>query len=60
MFFVCDVTGGAAAPSLETSEIAWFAKDALPSDMSLGRVLPSQIMRMFAHAQDPALPTDFE
>jgi ADP-ribose pyrophosphatase YjhB (NUDIX family) len=60
MFFLCDVTGGGAATSLETSEIAWFAEDALPADISVGRVLPSQIKRMFAHATDPALSTDFE
>jgi ADP-ribose pyrophosphatase YjhB (NUDIX family) len=60
MFFLCDVTGGAAATSLETTEIAWFAEDALPADISVGRVLPSQIKRMFAHATDPALSTDFE
>jgi len=60
MFFLCDVSGGAAATSLETSEIGWFTEDALPPDMSLGRVLPSQIRRMFEHARNPALPTDFE
>ena len=42
------------------SAVEWFAEDALPSDMSLGRVLPAQIHRMFAHARDPDLPTEFE
>jgi ADP-ribose pyrophosphatase YjhB (NUDIX family) len=59
-FFICDVIGGEAATSLETSAVDWFAEDSLPSDISLGRVLPAQIQRMFAHARDPDLPTDFE
>ena len=60
LFFVCTPVGGAAAVSSETSEVAWFAEDALPDDLSTGRVLPGQLRRMFTHACDPALPTDFE
>lgn len=60
MFFVCDIVGGAPATSLETSEVGWFAAGAVPPDVSLGRVLPSQIARMFAHAADPALATEFD
>ncbi len=60
LFFLCDILGGAPATSLETSEIGWFAEDALPEDMSLGRVLPHQVRRMFAHAREPELPTEFD
>ena len=60
LFFICAPVGGAAAVSSETSEVAWFAEDALPDDLSLERVLPGQLRRMFAHARDPALPTEFE
>jgi ADP-ribose pyrophosphatase YjhB (NUDIX family) len=59
-FSVCDVIGGAASTSLETSEIAWFAEGDLPRDLSLGRVLPSQIARMFEHFRRPDLSTDVE
>ena len=59
-FFICDLVGGAAATSLETSEVAWFAEDDLPEDLSLGRVLPAQVRRMFAHARDDTLPTEFD
>lgn len=59
-FFICDIVGGAAATSLETSAIGWFGENQIPADLSLGRVLPSQLARMFAHARDPALPTEFE
>ncbi len=60
VFFICDIVGGAAATGPETSEVGWFAEDAVPQDLSLGRVLPNQLRRMFAHAHDPALPTEFE
>jgi ADP-ribose pyrophosphatase YjhB (NUDIX family) len=59
-FFICDIAGGTAAPGVETSEIGWFGEESLPIDLSLGRVLPGQLQRMFAHARDPSLPTDFE
>ncbi len=59
-FFVCEITGGSPRTSLETSEIGFFAQDDLPADLSLGRVLPRQLHRMFAHARDPGLPTEFE
>jgi ADP-ribose pyrophosphatase YjhB (NUDIX family) len=60
VFFVCEPIGGAATTSHETSEVGWFAEADLPQDLSLARVLPRQLARMFAHWRDPALPTDFE
>lgn len=59
LFFLCEITGGAARPSIETSEVAFFARDALPP-LSLGRVLPKQIERMYEHSLHPDLPTDFD
>jgi ADP-ribose pyrophosphatase YjhB (NUDIX family) len=59
MFFLCDITGGAARPSEETSAVDFFPLDALP-ELSLGRVLPKQIQRMFEHRARPDLPTDFD
>jgi ADP-ribose pyrophosphatase YjhB (NUDIX family) len=60
MFFICDLEGGAPATSIETSEVRWFAESNLPTDLSVGRVLPSQIKRMFEHRRQPTLPTDFD
>lgn len=60
LFFICDIVGGAAAPGLETSEVAFFTADEIPADLSIGRVLPHQIARMFAHAQTPELSTDVD
>lgn len=59
-FFLCELTGGAAQTSLETSEIRFFAEGDIPADLSTGRILPQQITRMFAHWQDRSLPTDFD
>ncbi len=59
MFFLCDLTGGAARPSDETSEVAFFPMGGLP-ELSLGRVLPKQVVRMFAHHREPHLPTEFD
>jgi ADP-ribose pyrophosphatase YjhB (NUDIX family) len=60
LFYVCEIMGGAAATGLETSEIGWFAEGELPDDLSLARVLPHQLHRMFTHAHNAALPTDFD
>ena len=59
MFFICDITGGAARGGDETSEAAFFPRDALPS-LSLGRTTAAQIDRMFHHAEHPDTPTDFD
>ncbi|MEF2073251.1 NUDIX hydrolase [Consotaella aegiceratis] len=59
-FFICERVGGAATTSLETSEIGWFAEDELPEDLSLSRVLPQQLRRMFDHWREPDLPTEFD
>ena len=59
MFFLCEITGGAARASDETSEVAFFARDSLPP-LSLGRTTAAQIDRMFHHAEHPDLPTDFD
>ena len=59
MFFICEITGGAARASDETSEAAFFQRDALPP-LSLGLTTAAQIDRMFQHGEDPDLPTDFD
>jgi ADP-ribose pyrophosphatase YjhB (NUDIX family) len=59
LFFLCEITGGAARASDETSEVGFFARDALPP-LSLGRITAQQIERMFLHAERPGLATDFD
>lgn len=59
LFFLCRITGGAARPSHETSEVSFFARDALPA-LSPGRVTAAQVRRMFEHADQPGSGTDFD
>ncbi len=59
LFFLCEITGGRATESHETTGVQFFAKDNLP-ELSISRTLPEQIARMFEHSRDPALPTDFD
>ena len=60
LFFVCDITGGSARTSIETTETGFFAETEIPADLSLGRTQPEHIARMFAHYRNPDLPTEFD
>lgn len=60
LFFLCEITGGAAKESYETTGVAFFAEHELPQQLSISRTLPFQLARMFAHRRNPALPTDFD
>lgn len=61
MFFICEITGGRACPSLETSEVGFFSEDEIDGlDLAQGRVTGWHIHRMFAHHRDPLLPADFD
>ncbi|MGA2189318.1 MAG: NUDIX hydrolase [Steroidobacteraceae bacterium] len=59
LFFLCELTGGSARPSEETSEVAFFAPCELP-DLSIGRTTAAQIELMFLHAEQPGRPTEFD
>ena len=59
LFFLCEITGGRATESYETTGVEFFAEDTIPP-LSISRTLPFQIARMFEHHRDRALPTDFD
>ncbi len=60
MFFLCEITGGAAAEgTTETDGVAFFAQGEYPS-LSTGRVTAAQLDRFFEHGRLPELPTDFD
>jgi hypothetical protein len=59
LFFICELTGGAPATGNETDAVEFFELQALPP-LSRGRVLASQIERLYRHRLEPALPTDFD
>ncbi|HEX3949542.1 MAG TPA: NUDIX hydrolase N-terminal domain-containing protein [Steroidobacteraceae bacterium] len=59
MFFICEIVGGQARASDETSEAAFFARHELPP-LSLGRTTAAQIDRMFHHREHLELAADFD
>jgi ADP-ribose pyrophosphatase YjhB (NUDIX family) len=59
LFFICELTGGVATPSIETSAVEFFPHDQLP-ELSLGRTSAMQVERMVEHWKQPQLPTDFD
>jgi ADP-ribose pyrophosphatase YjhB (NUDIX family) len=59
IFLRCEVTGGSPTTSHEIVEVDWFGEGEIP-DLSLTRVVPSQIARMFEHLRSPDLPADFD
>lgn len=59
IFFVCEITGGAARTSYETTAVEFFPLDALP-ELSTGRATAAQIRRMYEHHRRPDLPTEFD
>lgn len=59
LFFQCEITGGEAKASAETSEVAFFPEDEIPQ-LSISRVTPPEIKRCFEYLRNPNLPTDFD
>ncbi len=60
LFFLCELLGGEATISNETSEVAWFAEDELPENLSSGRTLPHELHQFFEHHRNGDLPTTFD
>jgi ADP-ribose pyrophosphatase YjhB (NUDIX family) len=59
IFILCELTGGEAAASPEIEQVAFFPENGLP-DLSISRVTPGQIARLFEHHRHLDLPTDFD
>jgi ADP-ribose pyrophosphatase YjhB (NUDIX family) len=59
LFVLCTIIGGRETPDSETDSIGFFAETEIP-DLSITRVTPAQIRRMFEHHRNPELPTDFD
>ena len=59
MFFLCEITGGEARTSYETSAVDFFQVSQLP-ELSSGRTTAEQIQRMYQHSLHPELPTEFD
>ncbi len=59
MFFLCEILGGRPKTSAETLAVDFFAPDALPP-LSTTRIVRNQILRLFEHARNPTMLTDFD
>ncbi|MCA9264037.1 MAG: NUDIX hydrolase [Planctomycetales bacterium] len=59
LIFLCEITGGMARKTIESSESAYFAVDDLP-ELSQSRVLAGQIRELFQGIRDGSLETRFD
>ena len=55
LFFLCELLGGEARPSLETTAVRFFPIAQLP-ELSLGRTLPDDVALLHEQRIDPSLP----
>jgi ADP-ribose pyrophosphatase YjhB (NUDIX family) len=60
ILFLCDLLGGEAQPSLETSEVAFFGPDEIPEPLSGERTKLRHIQAAFAALADPLRPAEFD
>jgi hypothetical protein len=61
IYLICDLVGGIPTTSVETSEIAFFAKkDIADLELDPGRITQAHVLRMFEHNDQPLLPADFD
>lgn len=59
LFVLCELIGGEAAASAETSAAEFFGEDELPP-LSVSRVTGRQIRRLFEHFRHPEWAADFD
>jgi len=59
LYILCTITGGKETTSSETDAVGFFGEAEIP-ELSITRVTPAQIRRMFEHHRHPELPTDFD
>jgi len=59
LFLLCSILGGTETVSLETDSVGFFGEQEIP-ELSITRVTPAQVSRMFEHHRDPDLPADFD
>jgi ADP-ribose pyrophosphatase YjhB (NUDIX family) len=59
IFVLCTILRGKETPSSETDSVGFFGEAEIP-ELSITRVTPGQIRRMFEHQRVPEMPTDFD
>jgi ADP-ribose pyrophosphatase YjhB (NUDIX family) len=60
LVFLCDIVGGEARTSNETSEVAFFGEDEIPAPLSGERTRPRHIEHAFAALRDPQWKSLFD
>ena len=59
VFIRCEILGGSFTTSHEIQGVGFFGEGEIP-ELSLPRIVPAQIARMFEHVRQPNLPADFD
>ena len=59
LIFQCELLGGEARTSHETSDVRFFPRDAVP-ELSMNRTHPRHLEVVFARLDDASLPAFFE
>jgi len=59
IFIQCELLGGSPSPNIEADGAEFFGENEIPQ-LSLTRVMPAQITRLFEHQRHPDWPTDFD
>ncbi len=59
LFFIARLIGGSATQGTETDAVEFFDEDHMPQ-LSMTRVTPGQIRKMFDHMRHPEWPTSFD
>ncbi len=59
IFIRCEIIGGSPMTSHEIQDVGFFAEDEIP-ELSLTRIMPAQIARMFELYRHPDLSADFD
>jgi ADP-ribose pyrophosphatase YjhB (NUDIX family) len=59
LFFICEITSGRATTSSETEQVEFFSESDLP-ELSITKILPEQISKMFEYYRQDGLPVYFD
>jgi ADP-ribose pyrophosphatase YjhB (NUDIX family) len=60
-YVICDLKGGEAKTSVETTDVSYFSKAEIEDlNLDAGRITKKHVLRMFDHHAQPALPVDFD
>jgi ADP-ribose pyrophosphatase YjhB (NUDIX family) len=59
LFFLCEIIGGKASDSVETGGAEFFHEGNIP-ELSISRITPAQLSRLFEHSRHPEWQTDFD